>query len=100
MPRAVPVLVLGLVILGCSKRPPAIVVPPTSSESPASPPAGESEPEPLPIEPPASAAPAETPDEAPSGPEETPQPGGTIRTLDAAAPTLLGALGVQPRLFA
>ena len=103
MPRAVPVLVLGLVILGCSKRPPNVVRPETGIEAPAEPAAGDWEPSPPPIEPSAPEPPTTTPDEHPTDPQDTPRPGGTIQVFDPAQalePMLLAALATPPRIFA
>ncbi len=99
MPRAVPVLVLGLAILGCSKRPPATVVPASPVETPAP----VVEPTPPPEETPQAPEPSPEPVEVDQPIEELPRPGGAIRALATSASdaaTLLGALGAPAHLFA
>jgi hypothetical protein len=95
MPRAVPVLVLGLAILGCSKRPPATVVPagPVATPPPVVEPSPTPEPTPEPM-------PNVEPEEVSL--EELPRPGGVIQALaanEAEATSLLGVLGAPRELF-
>ena len=104
MPRAVPVLVLGLAILGCAKRPPATVVPAVDVEPPASvlePGHRESVVLAPTAEPPP--PPSPTPVDLGRDVDEAPRPGGSIRVLVPAGPeasTLLGTLAAPERLFA
>ena len=102
MPRAVPVLVLGLAILGCSKRPPVSVVPVLDIPPPASvlDSAAVEDVTPTPTPEP---SPTPAPLEAERDLEETPLPGGAIRALAPVGPdatTLLGSLAAPARLFA
>jgi hypothetical protein len=95
MPRAVPVLVLGLAILGCSKRPPAAVVPagPVTTPPPVVEPSPTPEPTPEPM-------PNVEPEGVPLG--ELPRPGGAIHafaTNQREGASLLGALGAPRELF-
>src|SRR5262245_38960138 len=94
MPRAVPVLVLGLAILGCSKRPPAAIVPPPVATPP---PVVEPSPTPEPTPEPMLNV---EPEAVPLG--EVPRPGGVIHVLvtnEPEAASLLGTLGAPRELF-
>ncbi len=102
MPRAILLFVLGLAILGCSKRAPPVRVPAPqapAAEVEVAPAAAPTESEPLP-------EPEPVPDAAPSEPiaePEVPRSGGRIRALADAGEspeTFLQSLAVPDRMFA